>query len=51
MFTTRDISKLSQISVTERLVKLRITRDIYAKYHYKAITCTKDDQFLLPTEI
>ena len=36
IFTTRDISKLSQISFAERLVKLPITRDIYAKYHYKS---------------
>ena len=46
--TTRDISKLSQISLAWRLVKLRITkfwnitRGNYAKYHYTnhAITYT-----------
>ena len=42
--TTRDISKLSQISLAHRLVKLlitilKITRGIYAKYHYKNESC------------
>ena len=46
--TTRDISKLSQISLAQRLVKLRIT---ILKYHSWYLCQISLQIMLLPTQI